>query len=169
MTKRNLPILVGAVIVVLLIALGGGLVAWRMFFHHYHVDVTIADTIVINSEWTEIRPPEPLRVEKENQFVSIGVVSPSSLNARGKGIASPDGKVATPEIKVISTDGVEYPMTYLEGRIVGGLFETIEYASYGYKNGLPKSIKIEKILLRSDVPIPARKILWSGFNWKDLP
>lgn len=168
MTKKSLNMLAGAFLVLLLLTgTVGSIVIWRMFFQGYYVNATIAQDIVIDSQWTEIRPPEPLRVEKEHQFVSIGVIR--SEFTRGKGVTSSNGKTATPEIKLISTDGSEYTLVYRSARLVAGIFENIEYAEYEMKGGLPKSLTIEKVLLRSDSPISAKRILWSGYDSKDRP
>jgi hypothetical protein len=132
------------------------------------MEYVISDGLLIGPEWKEIRPSEPLIVEKENQFVSIIVSPPFSAFSKANGITGPNGEVITPEIRVICSDGTEYPMTYLRSTLKPGLFGSIEYASYGFKDGLPKSVKIVKIILRSDVPIPAKKVLWTGFDWKDV-
>ncbi len=152
-------------VLLLLTGIAGSSKIVRTFILGYYVDVTIAHDMVIDSQWKEIHPPEPLRVEKEHQFVSIGVTR--SEFTRGRGVTSSNGKTANPEIKLISTDGSEYALEYRSSRLQPGIFGTIEYAEYEKKGGLPKSLAIEKVLLRSDDPISAKRVLWSGYDSKD--
>ena len=157
----------GFLIFLLLTGIVGSIVIWRTFFKSYYLDVPIAEDIVIDSKWTEIHPPQPLRVGKEHQFVSIGVIRTEFT--RDKGVTSSNAKTASPEIKLISTDGSEYTLVYRSARLTSENFEGIEYAEYGTVDGLPKSLTIEKVLLRSEAPISAKRILWSGYDWKDRP
>ena len=166
MTKQNLTILGGGVVIVLLMVLGGGLVTWKLFFSSPYNTVTTSGETEIGPHWREIHPSEPLSVEKEEQYVSLGVVPPYRAWAC-KGITLPTGQLVMPEIKLIAADGQEYDLTYHGSRRGGSPFSDIEYADFEYTNGLPRSIKIEKILLRSDAPLRVTKIVWLGYNWDE--
>jgi len=160
-------IIISCIILVVLLTLASALFTWRIIFGPYEQAVISGET-EIGTQWKEIRPSVPLVVEKEKQFVAIEVEPPYSA-WKGLGISLPSGEVINPEIKLISTEGIEYDLKYFESTKDGGLLRNVEYAEYVHENGFPKSTMIGKVLLRSKDPIRVKRIFWSGFNWKERP
>ena len=128
-------------------------------------EVTIAENFVIEPEWKEITPESPLPVEREYQYVRISVKEPFDAFA-ARGIETPVGEVVNPEIMLIGeNENRTYQLVWkgADREPLGG-----EYVNYGVENSLPKHLKVSKVFIRSDVPIPTKKINWSVFNWRDV-
>ncbi len=164
MSNRSILIILGAVILV-----GSGLtiLLYRVFFMDYYVNIPLSENVIIDAKRMEIRPSHPLKMEKEKQFIAIEVAPPfTALGANG--ISLPNGEEIYPEITAIDSNGQEYKMILRESTRSPSLIgETIETAYFGSEIEMPSTVQIEKVLIRSDSPISAKRILWSGYNRKD--
>jgi hypothetical protein len=149
-----------AVIIVVL----GGLIVNKFFFHHYIQDVVLTNDIVISSEWKEIGTPDLLRVEKDNHYISLLLEPPFEDDTPAGGIKTPEGTIINPEIRLVDSEGNEYPLRF------GGArgFKDKNFVNYRYDSSLPAK-KYSKVMIRSTTPLPLKQILWSGYNTKDLP
>lgn len=146
-------------------ALLGGFFIKKFFSQTLYKDIVLEDDLLISSEWKEIDTQNLIKIEKDNHFVSILLEPSFEANTPKGGILIPSGEIVNPEIKLVDEDGNEYLLTYKGSR---GKENGKEIANYGYKGSLPIDKIYKKVLLRSDYPIKAKKILWSGYDAKDL-
>ena len=166
MKQRRTVYLIVAVLA-LSIVVGGILALALLFYSHRYAEIVISDRIEIGPEWTELRLSKPLKVHKDIQFVSLEIVPPYSA-WKGPGITTPEGQLVNPQIRIFGNDGFECDLTHSGATRVQGIIEGTEYAEYRCAGGLPKQEEIQRILIRSDVPIVAKRIVWAGSNRRSL-
>ena len=161
--KYRVLIVIGITLGVLM--LGVGIWLTLKTAETYRLGILLSRDTEIGPDWIEIQPSGTLSVEKEVQYVAVDVAPPFDA-WKANGITAPSGQLVNPEIKVISVDGNEYEMTYYGADSVAGFPNGHVYADFA--NGrLKKGEKIQKLMIRSDTPIPVKEIRWSGFDWKD--
>src|SRR6266403_2106343 len=96
----------------LTVIISGGI--YRTLFPYFDQGVT--GQVSISSEWTEIVPKKPLRVESQIQMIVLDLDKSLDLERDGWGIVSSDGSVVTPEVELIDQEGnvfrLEQPSTW---------------------------------------------------------
>ncbi|MCY7377573.1 MAG: hypothetical protein LH472_16570 [Pyrinomonadaceae bacterium] len=138
----------------------------NFFFGKYIKEIVLESDFLITSDGKEINIKNLVKIEKDINYISI-LLEPSDETITfngGGGIRIPSGEIVNPEIKLLDEDGKEYLLAYGGSRHYGNN----EYANYRYQVDLPVDKKYEKVLIRSDIPIKSQKIIWSGYNAKDL-
>jgi hypothetical protein len=139
----------------------------NFFFGKYIKETVLESNFLITSDEKEIDIKNLVKIEKDINYISI-LLEPSYETitfSDGGGIRIPTGEVVNPEIKLVDEDGKEYLLAY------GGSRSSAprnEYANYRYEVDLPVDKKYEKVLIRSDIPIKTQKIIWTGYNARDL-
>ena len=156
--------IIGLIVAVIIISLGG-LITKRVFFSHYIQDIVLTNNIVITSEWQEIGTPDLLRVEKDNQYISLLLEPPFEDDTPARGIKTPEGTIINPDIRLVDDEGKEYPLRF--GGARGS--KAKNFVNYRYEPALPADKTYTKVLIRSTYTIPLKQILWSGYDTKDLP
>jgi hypothetical protein len=152
-------------LIVFIILFAGGLTIKMVFFRQYIRNVVLIENVVIAPEWKEVGTPDLLKVEKDNQYISLLLESPFEDDTRAGGIKAPDGTIIKPEIRLVDDEGREYSLHYGGAR----RFEDGVFVNYRYEANLPPDKHFAKVIIRSAASIPLRQILWSGYNTKDLP
>jgi hypothetical protein len=150
----------------LVIVLGGSLVgvgAWYMRSSQNSAfkDSVLVENLLISTEWQEIEAKDLIKIKGDRQFLSIVIDEPFEGDLRKPGIRTPEGEIFNPEIRLIDKEGNKYELVY-DGSL-GNM--RINYAS---KDGLPEDRVFDKIMIRSKVPIKAKKVIWTFYNAKDL-
>jgi hypothetical protein len=161
LSKNNMYFIIIAVIGLFLF---GYLFTKFYLYSSLYTDKVLINNFAITSNWKEIEFQELIKVEKDNQFICISLEKPYEADVDQKGIKTPTGTIAKPEIKLIDEKNNEYILQFAGSR--GGEMGN-DIANYDYKN-LPDEVALKKMLIRSDQPIKTKQILWSGFNTKDL-
>lgn len=161
---RKKLVLISSIILVLIL-LGAAVLVRRAFYGGYYVDTKISDQVLIDAEPLIIESNGRLRILKDKQFISIVLDNPLELDTSGKGIKLPNGEVINPYISLRDQDGVNYDLDYAGGRRVEG--EMI--ANYSFKESFPYDTEYKSVTLRSDTPILVKRVLWSGYDIRDLP
>src|SRR4051794_25909731 len=72
---------------------------YRLFFPYLDQDIT--GQTDISSEWMEIVPKKPLRVERQIQMIVLDLDKSIKIGRDGSGLVLPDGSVATPEVQLV--------------------------------------------------------------------
>lgn len=142
----------------------GAFIINTLFFSKRIKEITLENSFLITEERQEIESQNRLKIEKDNHYISIMVEPPLEAFAVRNGIKTPEGEIANPEIYLIDEEGVEYLLTHSGSR----RYEGNEFANYAYESGLPPKNKYTKIFLSSKIPVKAKKIIWSGYNSRDL-
>jgi len=162
-TVRNMLIIaiVGAVLIIVV-----GIYAFnRMFYRSYYLDIVLLENATISADWLEIESDGRIIARKDLQFISLLLEPSYKLDPYSNAIVTPDGRKINPEIMLIDTDGNEFHLTYIKGRIG----EAGEQASYGYKPDFPLKTRFSRVKIRSEIPIKTKAILWSGYDIRDQP
>ena len=159
--KRNILILG---LVGILSVLAGLFIYVNFFFGKYIKETVLEENGVISSEWREIDARNLAKIEKDKHYISILLESSFKADTDKGGIKSPDGEIINPEIKLVDSEGNEYSLIYIGSR----RYRNGEYVNYGYRPNLPGDKIYEKVLVRSNKPIKVQKIIWSGYDIKDL-
>ena len=136
----------------------------NFYFGKYIEEVVLQENVLISSEWKNINSQNLIKADKEINYISILLEQPFETDTSKSGIKNVDGKIINPEIKVIDKEGKEYLLNYGGSRHN----ENGDYANYRYAATLPTGKIYEKVLVRSDFPISARKVIWNGYDVKDL-
>lgn len=126
----------------------------------YH-DTILVEDVLISDEQKEFEIENSVKIERDRQFIRINLDSAYENDYDIGGIRTPSGEVVNPEIKIIDNDGNEYSLIYFGS--TGD--KTINYA---YEGKLPANKVFKKLLLKSNLPIKTKQILWSSYYFKDL-
>jgi hypothetical protein len=150
-----IPVIVGAIIVSKSI--------YR--FIHPYLDREIAGQTTISHQWLEITPEQPLRPERQVQYLYIHT-APFDPDYRAWGIRFPDGSVVTPEVQLVDQDGSLYSLKSssfsLEDRTRSNIVSGI-----GFKADIPKDKVYRTVRIRSDKPITVSSIVWRCYDPRD--
>lgn len=164
MINKKIMIIIGVILAVSILLLSG-LIIKRVFFYNYLTEIVLVSDFVITSEWKEVGTADLLRVEKDNQYIALLLEPPFEDDMPARGIKTPEGTIVNPEIILVDEEGNEYPLSFGGSRY----FEGKNFVNYRYGRGLPIGKKYSKVRIRSEIPLPVKQILWSGYNTKDLP
>ena len=77
---------------------------YRLF--NPYLDREIAGPTTISSEWLEIVPKQPLRVERQIQYMILDVADPFEPLYDKWSLRLRDGSVVKPEVQLIDEDGI---------------------------------------------------------------
>jgi len=141
------------------------LFVWNAFFRSYYLDQRLAENVAVSTEWTDINTQGITEVRKDHQYVSLALEQPYFIDKQTGLIKTPKGEVAHPEVRILDDNGKEWPLVHHTDRYYGNL----QYAEYGYPDGLQMGAKFVKVRIRSDIPITVRVVVWSGYNAADQP
>ncbi|MCY7348323.1 MAG: hypothetical protein LH614_19180 [Pyrinomonadaceae bacterium] len=144
---------------------GSAFIVKRVFFYRYLKEVVLSENVVITSEWKEVGNQDLLKITKEINYISILVRPPLTVDTPKGGIKTPESSIINPETKIVDDEGHEYSLSFGGSR----QSESGDFANYRYVKDLPVDKRYSKILIRSDNPIQAKQIIWTGYNAKDLP
>jgi len=160
-TKKIITILLiaGAVSILLF-----GIYIKMVFYKNYIKENNLADEVLITSEWIEVGSKDTLKIEKDVHYLSIVLKPKYELDMVNKGIKTPEGGLIKPEIILVDSKGGKKPLTVSGGRRAGNNV----YVNFGHEKEIPADLKYSKIMIRSDKPLPVNKLIWSGYNIRDL-
>lgn len=161
-TKKIITILLIAGVVSVLLS---GIFIKLVFYKNYIKETTLADDVVITSEWIEVGDKNSLTIEKDVYYLSILLKPSFEIDLINKGIKTPDGVLLKPEIILVDSKGEKKPLAFSGGRRAGSNV----YVNFGHEKEIPTEINYSKIMIRNDKPLPVNKLLWAGYNIKDLP
>ncbi|HMO80280.1 MAG TPA: hypothetical protein PKD24_05775 [Pyrinomonadaceae bacterium] len=128
-------------------------------------DITLAENVEISSQWEEIDLTNMSFPRKEINYISIVVNSPYFiLVGKNRGIRSPNGEVFLPQIAVEDFEGIRCDLKFAGRRGEN----TAYFWDIGETRCFSEPKKYKTLLIRSSFTFKARKILWSGFNLRDM-
>jgi hypothetical protein len=115
----------------------------------------IAQTAMINQEWSEIRPPHPLKWAKPVQEFSFHIDSPYHHTAQAQ-IVGADGQRFVPDVQFLTASGKVYiPDAH-------GFWGEDMY--FFYSKGNNTTEPIVSIRVRSSLPLNISNLLWVGYD-----
>jgi hypothetical protein len=124
-------------------------------------DIVLAENRFISSQWEDVDVTELVKIKGDGQFLSVIIDEPLDGDFFKQGIKTPNGEIFNFEVKLLDKDGTEYLLPF-DG-FLGQM--RINYRFYGE---LPRNKTYDKVLIRSNVPIKAKRILWTYYNVSDL-
>lgn len=168
MNKRSKVTVAGITIVSILSGILALLFLYRIF--NAYVDREVARDIEINSEWTEITPSSPLKINRRFQAVAF-VVDGAKRNSRDDSLALSDGTLIDPEIRVLDTDGRWHEANERAYAITNydAANETFEVKSiYAGLNEdeYDANTAFKTIRIRSDQPFTCARLYWLNYDLK---
>jgi len=124
-----------------------------------YIDRELSGPVTLNSEWLELTPKEPLKVQRDTQELTLFPDPP---------IKTVDGNQIPPadiEAELIDSKGeVHRSSPGLSETLTGNL--QITSRSLGFKD-LPRDITYKTVRIKSSAPYHVKKILWRCYNWSD--
>jgi hypothetical protein len=130
---------------------------YRLF--NPYLDREIAGPTIISSEWLEIVPDQPLRTERQIQYLVLDVADPFEPVYESWSLRLKDGSLVQPKVQLIDESGKVYDLTS----------PALDEKGIGFRNSdLPQDRAYRTVLIRSDKPIHLSRIYWRCYNQKDL-
>jgi hypothetical protein len=165
--KRNLKIVLLVFIILVCLAptsffaifIAGKLYRW----YNPYLDQELAGPTTTTSQWLEIVPKSPLRVERQRHMIALDLDKSISTEREGSRLVLPDGSIVRPQVELVGNDGKTYELK------VPSLFlsNTGEILAYFSGDDLPKDKTYIKVRIRSDRPVRCNRIFWRNYNLWD--
>lgn len=115
--------------------------------------------VAIQEKWIEIKPPMPLRREREASQIELDFSSTYRIDPGGQGVRLPDGTLITIEIELIDDNGGRYPLSFsARGK---------DTLSFSYKSAFPPDRTFPMVRIRSSRPLECHQIVWVNYNIRD--
>jgi hypothetical protein len=138
---------------------------YRMF--NPYLDREIGGAVTLTSEWLEITPQEPLRPERQVQYLYVDTPEPFDPDYQSWGIRFPDGSVIVPEVQLIDQQGNVYNLKASSFSLADSTRTDI-VSGIGFRaRGVPQDRVYPKVRIRSDKPIRASRIIWRSYDPRD--
>ena len=160
--RKSVLIVSGLLVLVGVLAIGIGNLSMTgqiyRFFNPY-LDREIAGPTTISSEWLEIVPKEPLRTERQIQYLILDVADSFEPVYESWLLRMKDGSLVQPRVQLIDESGNSYDLTS----------PALDEKGIGFKNAdLPRDRTYPRVRIRSDKPIHLSRIYWRCYNQQDL-
>jgi len=128
-----------------------------------YLDQELAGPTTTTSQWLEITPRSPLKVERQRHLVALELDKSVHTEDGGSGLVLPDGSVVRPQVELIDQDGESHELN------VASLFLSNqgEILAYFSANNLPEEKTYIKVRIRSTRPIHCNRIFWRNYNTWD--
>ncbi len=136
---------------------------YRLF--NPYLDQEIAGTTIVSSEWSEIVPKKPLKVERQIQVIVLDLDKSIRLERDGSGLVLPDGSVVTPQVQLLGDDGKTYDLNHPSSW--SNPSTGVTYAEFSLPE-LPKDRAYSKVRIRADKAVRCRRIFWRNYNQWDV-
>jgi hypothetical protein len=139
------------------------------YLHKMYIKYEIAADVLITSEWTEILPKLPLKIQKRLQRISLQIRCEQNLDQEEDIWFLANGTVIHPQVQIVDEFGNTYE---LEGGQAGGHHKSLDIfvassLGFSYKpGGLPKDRTYTKIRVRNDQTFLCPKIIWLDYEMK---
>lgn len=130
---------------------------YRLF--NPYLDQEISGPTTISSEWREIVPRQPIRVERQIQYMTLDVADPFEPVYDKWSLRLGDGSVVKPEVQLVDENGNVYNLTS----------PALDNKGIAFRNSdLPKDRVYRSVRIRSDKPIRLTRIYWRCYNQWDV-
>lgn len=130
---------------------------YRLF--NPYLDREIVGPTTVSSEWLEIKPKQPLSVERQIQYLILDVADPFEPVYEQWSLRLRDGTVVKPEVQLVDENGGVYDLTS----------PALDNKGIGFRNSdLPRDRVYRKVRIRSDKPIRLSRIYWRCYNQWDV-
>jgi hypothetical protein len=165
--NRNLKIvLLVFIILVCLVPAGfsGIAVAWKLYrWYSPYLDQEIAGPTTITSEWLEIEPKSPLRVERQTYSIALDLDKSIHEEPNCWGLMLPDGSIVRAQVQLVGDDGITYELKDPSF----SLLDTGETLANFSLDDLPRDRIYIKVRIRAEGPVRCRRIFWRNYNQWD--
>ncbi len=165
--KRNLKIVIFTFILLVCLATTGffGIFITGKLYRWYnpYLDQELAGPTTTTSQWLEIVPESPLRVERQRHMIALALDKSIRTEPKGSGLLLTDGSIVRPQVELVGTDNKTYQLN------VPSLFllNTGEILAYFSSEDLPNDKTYIKVRIRSDRPVRCNRIFWRNYNLWD--
>lgn len=120
---------------------------------------SISGPLTLDSAWSEIVPPSPLRVVLDEQAIRLDIERLDDLADSPGSIELADGSVVVLDGEVVDDAGQSYPLAIAA---ISGKRSVYLYRAGDYPPGpdYPTDRKIVKVRLRSGAPLQVEEVRW---------
>jgi hypothetical protein len=121
----------------------------------------VSGPVALTGEWKTFDPPEPLRVERNEQKLCLQLDAIPDVDFQ-KGVVSVNGQRHALEGEAVDSEGTQYPLNVADR---GG--DTVcLYRAGEYPRGpdFPVDRTIVRLRLRSEPPLQVRNIRWHSYD-----
>lgn len=129
----------------------------------------VGENVLINSDWTEILPQQPLEIKKRLQRISLEVTCEKHINHEDTLWSLEDGTIINPQIEIVDDFGNTFELEGGQANVTPKNSEIFIASSLGfsYKNcRIPKDRTYTKIRIRNDQTFLCPKIIWLNYEMK---
>jgi len=129
----------------------------------------ISGPIVITSDWTEIKPKQPLIMDRPVQEIVLALDKTIQLDPLNWKLLLSDGTSATPEVQLIDRSGNIYDLPgYSADERKGEVWLRGFGMGLVASQQLPAGTVFTTVRLRSDRSVRCSRISWRTYDPKDL-
>ena len=136
-----------------------------MSLRNPYIDRELSGKVTLTNEWLELSPGEPLKVERDNQEVTLFPDPPIKM-VYDNGLVPADGRAADIEAELVDSNGVTHRSSPGVSETMTGDLE-VTSRSLGFED-LPRDVTYKKVRIKSSASYPVKKILWRCYNWSDI-
>jgi hypothetical protein len=155
-TTKKLFIVAGVVGLVLI--MGVGIFPLYRLFDPYS-DRELSGPVTISSEWTEIIPKEPLKAERQIQYLTLDIADAFLPDYDLGKVKLSNGALVLPEVQLEDDKGTTYNLDRSGIDQKGMVF---------FMHELPKDKRYRVVRVRSATPIRCSRIYWRSYNQWDV-
>lgn len=156
---KKILLLLGLVCLIPLIILGVSMSTELYRYFNPYLDQDIGGPVTISSEWLEIVPKKPLRVERQIQYMILDVTDSFEPDYDQWSLRLQDGSIVKPEVQLVDEDGNTYNLTS----------PALDRKGIGLRNSeLPRDRAYRAVRIRSNKPIKLSRIYWHCYNQWDV-
>ena len=132
--------------------------------------VKLSGPQTISDQWIDLGPRQPLRVDKDRQYIVLDLELPfrdSPGLKKDLGILMPDGDVINPDVELMDQDNKTYQLVYAGST---GAFPNPD-TKYALPKGadFPRDRVYKTVRIRSPRPIKVKAIYWFCDSVRDWP
>lgn len=159
-------------LVIALTAIGGLAILVFLSFKGYrmlnpYLDRELSGPVTVTSAWLELTPREPLRAERQVQYLYLHTVDPFVPDHSVWGIRFPDGSVVVPEVQLVDQYGnIHAPRASSFSLADRRRPDVISGIGFRVQD-LPPERVFEKVRIKSARPINLSSIVWRNYNQWD--
>jgi hypothetical protein len=132
---------------------------FRSLFSPY-LDQQLSGPVVVSTDWLEIKPKEPLKADRQIQYVLVNFAQPGTADVKSRGLRLADGTLVVPEVELVDDRGNSFGLKAVAfGETVMG------FSSDG---DLPKDRTYPSVRIKTNRSIALSSIHWKRWNQWDV-
>lgn len=153
--------LIGVSVITMITVMGVRIYRWS----HPYLDRKIAGPVTLSAEWTEFAPREPLKLERETQYIVFILETELEHQDPGQPPRTKDGSVIIFEAQLVDQNGKVYDLRNSAG---DGFTEVWRGLGIQRVRELPKDTVFQKVRIRTNQAIKCSEVIWRSYDPRDF-